>query len=137
MATLVIAVLTVASSYLRNTEEQAGDVPDTVQWWIDEAASWRIKTFALDHDIHVYAIGPDESGDLREVAIANTRKHYGDVIASQHVLEFPQLLDPESTRTVLADAGLGSDLEVAPAGFAFWNPDGARYHSQSRPKRAV
>src|SRR5207245_4972487 len=55
--TLVLAVLSVQSSYRNNTEKPASDVCDTVQWWITPDNTWRIKTFALDHDIHVHEVG--------------------------------------------------------------------------------
>jgi hypothetical protein len=134
--TLVVAVLSVASSYSRNFETAAGDPPDTVQWWLDAAGSWRIKTFALDHDIHVHSLGQTELGQLKALAVENTQKHYGDVVSRLVVLEFPSLA-PEATSVVLRDAGLGAALEVAPAGFAFWNPDGGLYRTQSRPEEAV
>jgi hypothetical protein len=129
--TLVLAVLSVQSSYRENTEKPAGRVPDTVQWWISAEATWRIKTFAMDHDIHIHQIpstfGPDQ-------AISNTRKHYGDVIHSLHVLRFPDYTNERSVREVLKSADLATNLEVAPQGFAFWNPDHAKYRTQSQPK---
>ena len=84
--TLVLAVLSVQSSYRNNIEEPADNVCDTVQWWITPDNTWRIKTFAMDHDIHIHEIGtPMDPAE----AINNTRKHYGDVIVSLNVLRFP------------------------------------------------
>ena len=132
--TLVLAILNVRSSYLANTEEEVGDgdVPDTLQWWLGDEA-WRIKTFAVDHDIHTYSCGPNKPG-LLELAQQNNLKHYGDVIAAQHVLEFVDCADAENVTAVLASAGLANRLEVAAPNFAFWKPDEARYRSQSTPK---
>jgi hypothetical protein len=39
-----------------------------------------------------------------------------------------------SARPLLAEAGLTGKLEVAPAGFAFLNADGAEYRTQSAPE---
>lgn len=57
---LVLAVLSVKSSYSRNLEialQREDDVPDTLQWWLGRDACWRILTYALDHDIHTYFVG--------------------------------------------------------------------------------
>jgi hypothetical protein len=100
-STPVLAVLNVKSSYSQEVEEpldSASDIPDTVQWWITAECDWRIKTFALDHDIHLYSI--DKSGhDLVELAQANNLKHYGNVVDSQHVLEFRACTDLPETNT--------------------------------------
>jgi hypothetical protein len=132
--TLVLAILNVRSSYIAETEEATGDgdVPDTLHWWLGDQAS-RIKTFAVDHDIHTYSCGPNKPG-LIELAQQNNIKHYGDVIAEQHVLEFGNCADAESVAAVSAEAGLANRLEVAAPRFAFWKPDDARYRSQSTPK---
>jgi hypothetical protein len=136
--TLVLAVLNVKSSYLRRTEEpvREGDVPDTLQWWIAPNQVWRIKTFATDHDIHVYSVGAAKGAPV-ELAQANNRKHYGDVIRSEHVLTFDDCTDLNAVAKVLGAAGIGSELEVAPAGFAFWKPDDAEYRSQSKPEHMM
>src|SRR5262245_38647949 len=111
--TLVLAVLSVKSSYLREVEEPldgADDVPDTLQWWIGEDVAWRIKTYALDHDIHTHSV--DRGGhDLVALAQTNNRKHYGDVIASQHVLEFQDCTDAKEVRRVFKGVGLEPRLE--------------------------
>jgi len=134
--TLVLAVLNVKSSYLREIEEpldSESDVPDTLQWWITRDNAWRIKTFALDHDIHTHSI--DKGGpDLVEFAQANNLKHYGDVVESQHVLVFQDCTDMQDVRRVFMRAGLPPQLEVAEGRFAFWKPDEAKYRTQSQPK---
>jgi hypothetical protein len=133
---LVLAVLNVKSSYLQEIEEPlggVGDIPDTLQWWIAPDSAWRIKTFALDHDIHTHSI--DKGGpDLVELAQANNLKHYGDVVESQHVLEFHDCTDMKEVRRVFQRVGLPPQLEVAEGRFAFWKPDEAKYRTQSQPK---
>src|SRR5262245_52474850 len=134
--TLVLAVLNVKSSYLQEIEEPLdgeGDIPDTLQWWIAAGNAWRIKTFALDHDIHTCAM--DKGGpELVELAQANNLKHYGDVVDSQHVLEFQDCTDAKEVRRVFRRVGLPPRLEVAEGQFAFWKPDEAKYRTQSQPK---
>jgi hypothetical protein len=53
---LVVVLLTVESSYLRNTERPVDGVSDTVQFCFTHDRDWRIKTYAMDHDIHVHVI---------------------------------------------------------------------------------
>ena len=53
--TLIIGVLTVESSYAQNSERPSRGVPDTVQFWIDPGGAWRIRTYAIDHDIHPHS----------------------------------------------------------------------------------
>ena len=134
--TLLLAILSVKSSYSREVEEQLEsdeDVPDTLQWWISANGSWRIKTYALDHDIHTHSIGGDRP-DLLEVAKANNAKHYGDVIREQYVLELEDCTNQSEVQRSFAAIDLEPRLEVAPGRFAFWKPDDAKYRSQSTPK---
>lgn len=133
--TLLLAILSIRSSYARNIEETLGegDVPDTLQWWISPLASWRIRTYAIDHDIHTHTLSGPHS-NLLELARAQTLKHYGDIIIAQHEIEFADCTDQELVESALRKAGLTPHLEVAPGRFAFWKPDDARYHSQSVPK---
>jgi hypothetical protein len=134
--TLVLAVLTVKSSYLQEIEEpleDAHDIPDTLQWWIASENSWRIKTFALDHDIHTHSV--DRGGpELVALAQSNNLKHYGDVVGTQHVLEFQDSTNLDEVRRVFEQVDLEPRLEVAAGRFAFWKPDEAKYHTQSQPK---
>ena len=131
--TLVLTILTVQSSYLREVEVPlAADVgaPDTIQWWIAPNGSWRIRTYALDHDIH--SVGHGEN--LKQLALANARKHYGDVILSQHVIELSDCGDTNETSAAFRALGLEPRIEIAPGRFAFWKPDDARYYTQSQPE---
>jgi len=134
--TLIVAVLTVRSSYLNAREEPCppSGVPDTLQWWIAPDQAWRIKTFALDHDIHTHSLPPQPG--LAEVAQANNAKHYGDVIATQHVIELTDCYDDALVERAFGGVGLEPRLEVAEARFAFWKPDDADYRTQSRPERS-
>ena len=84
--TLLLAILRIKSSYSRNIElrlEETDGVPDTVQWWFDNNGCYRIRTYALDHDIHVWDIGHSPKATL-ELARTNNSKHYADVIAAQY-----------------------------------------------------
>jgi hypothetical protein len=133
---LVVVLLTVESSYLRNTERPVAGTPDTVQFYFTANRDWRIKTYAVDHDIHVHVIR--ESGQERVFSVAdaesNSRKHYGDVLSSVVILEFADPADTVATDRVLASHSLSGHLEEGSSGVAFYNPDGGRYHSQSVPK---
>lgn len=134
--TLILTLLKVKSSYLRELEEplsDAGDVPDTLQWWLSSELAWRIKTFALDRDIHTYSIG-SPGPTWVQVARENDQKHYGDVISLTRVLEFEDCTDVEEVTRVFRSAGLEPRLEVAAGRFAFWKPDEGRYWTQSQPK---
>jgi len=133
--TLVLTILTVQSSYRLELEEPLPDdagVPDTIQWWVAPTGSWRIRTYALDHDIHTHSIAAVDN--LIELALTNVRKNYGDVIRSQHVIELSNCLSVEATSAAFRTAGLEPRIEIAEGLFAFWKPDDARYHTQSEPK---
>jgi len=132
---LVLAILSVKGSYLQEMEvtlEGEDDVPDTLQWWIATEGAWRIRTFAIDHDIHVYSVGVG-SEELLQLALDNNSKHYADIISCQHVLRFT---DCENTKVVeqrFGKIGLPPRLEVAAGRFAFWKPDDGKYRTQSQP----
>jgi len=132
--TLVLTILTVRSSYIQEIEEPLGDsgVPDTIQWWIAPTGSWRIRTYAIDHDIHTHSVGG--ANNLRELALQNAQKHYGDVIRSQHVIELTDCLDRNETEHAFRAIGLEPRTEIAAGRFAFWKPDEGRYHTQSQPR---
>jgi hypothetical protein len=135
--TLIIGILTIESSYAQNTERPSRGVPDTLQFWIGSDSAWRIRTYATDHDIHPHSLG--DLGKLKdrptEFARDHIKKHYGDVLASTVVLEFPDITDTNAVRKVLTDQKLKGSLEVAKkSGFAFWNPDDGHYKSQTTPK---
>lgn len=132
---LVVALLTVQSSYLRDVEEPVGGVPDTVQFWYSPDSDWRIKTFAIDHDIHVHEIR--EKGSEKKYSVeqakANTERNYGDVLDRLVVIEIADPTDSDAVTRLLRSHGLSGSLELGKSGVAFYNPDGGRYYSQSRP----
>ena len=133
--TLVLTSLSVQSSYLSGAERSLSDrsdVPDTIQWWIAQSGSWRIKTFAIDHDIHTHMIGYGDN--LREIALANDRKNYCDVLQAQHVIEFNDVGDDNETNDAFESLGLVPHIEIAAGQFAFWKPDNKDYFTQSEPE---
>lgn len=137
--TLLVAILTVQSSYLENIEEpltQETAVPDTLQWWISSSSTWRIRTFGLDHDIHTYAVDglTGEERNVIDTVSRNDLTHYGDVIASQHVISLIDWVDEEAVRKVFRQEGLKPRIEIATDRFVFWKPDDARYRTQSYPE---
>lgn len=128
---LVVALLTTESSYKSEIERPTSAVEDTIQFSISSSAPWRIRTYAIDHDIHVYSLGGDITPTVAE---AHIDKHYGDILKKRYTLTFKNPKDSVEVSRVLQDAGLSGSLEVASAGFAFYNPDSQKYRSQSEPK---
>jgi hypothetical protein len=133
--TLLLAILTTKSSYTQEIEEPINgpsDVPDTLQWWITPEVTWRIRTYALDHDIHTHEMRG--LTDAIRLARANNEKNYGDIISVQHQFDFVDCTDKSETDAALSAAGLARRLEIAADRFAFWKPDDAKYRTQSTPK---
>ena len=133
--TLLLAILTTKSSYVQEVEEPidgSSDVPDTLQWWIAPEVTWRIRTYALDHDIHAHEMRG--LVDAIRLARANNEKNYGDIISVQHQFDFADCTDKSETDAAMSAAGLEPRLEVAAGRFAFWKPDDAKYRTQSTPK---
>ena len=134
--TLIIALLTVESSYLEEVERPAKNVPDTVQFWFAPESQWRIKTFAIDHDIHVHRIGISKEGARLTPAFAtnNIKKSYGDVTANIVTLEFRDPKNKADAERVLKEHNLNGTLEAVKDGYYFYNPDGGEYRTKSKPK---
>lgn len=133
--TLLLAILSTKSSYIQELEEPvdgSSDVPDTLQWWITPDVTWRIRTYAIDHDIHTHQI--DGLTDAIRLARANNEKNYSDIIVAQHQFDFADCTDKSETDAALSKAGLEPRLEVATGRFAFWKPDDAKYRTQSTPE---
>ena len=133
--TLLLAILSTKSSYIQEIEipiDGTSDVPDTLQWWITPEVTWRIRTFALDHDIHTYEMRG--LADAIRLARANNEKNYGDIIAAQHQFDFADCTDKQETDAKLSAVGLEPRLEIAIGRFAFWKPDDAKYRTQSTPR---
>ena len=132
----VVALLSVESSYSADLERPSHGVPDTVQFWFSPEADWRVKTFAIDHDIHIYKVG-DQATARRltpQEAVAHTRKSYGDVLSKVLVLEFADPNDTVAVTRTLKANSLQGTLEVASSGVVFYNPDSGDYRTQSVPK---
>jgi hypothetical protein len=111
----------------------SGDAFDTVQFFMPDGPTvYRIRTFALDHDIHVYGFAPPQTS--LEDRVAALRGHLdrtvNDVLASVELVAVPHM-----NKQDLVVAGITEgDLEVEPeTGFAFWNPDGGRYYTRATP----
>lgn len=129
---LVIFFLSVQSSYLSNSEEDATDeVFDTVQFVATETGAWRIRTYATDQDVHVWSVGSNQE-DIVALARANTEKHYGDVLTEGYIIETVDGI--EGVRRELRERGLSDHLEVSKTGMLFWAPEGTDYRSRSDPR---
>jgi hypothetical protein len=133
--TLVLAILAVRSSYGQQIEVRLGDskdIPDTLQWWITASGTWRIRTYAIDHDIHTHQVDgkPD---DLLVLASEGNRKHYDDVLGAEHVLQFSDCNDRSEVQAKFRAVGLEPRLEIAAGRFAFWKPDDLRYSTKTAP----
>jgi hypothetical protein len=133
--TLVVGLLSVQSSYAKEVEQPAtGVVPDTIQFWLTSDTQQRIRTYAMDHDIHVYNLGSVEENKMSaEFAIEHIKKHYADVTTSLVMLTFSDPRNKQEVERVLAAQHLNGTLEVSKSGVAFYNPDGGEYRTKSKP----
>lgn len=133
---LLLAVLSIKSSYSREVEtpvEGTDDVPDTLQWWFGEGGCWRIRTYAMDHDIHAYRIGNSLQTTL-ELAKKNNHDNYGDIIKTQHVIHFVNCANQVELDAEFGRIGLAPRIQFDASKFAFWKPDEAVYLTKSTPK---
>jgi hypothetical protein len=133
MNKLLVFRLSVQSSYKDNIENAASEVRfDTVQWWFSANETWRIRTFATDLDIHTHCIADTFE---EEVAIENTMKNFGDVVAEAFIVELENPNDEDEVAKVMKVRGGARALEIAVNGgrFAFWNPARLAYASRSAP----
>ena len=130
--TLVVAILDFRSSYIEKRREPAERAaPDTEQWWIGPDLTWKIRTFGIDRDLHLYRV---RGGDA-EYFMEHTRRDFNGLIRAMVLLDFEDYTDEAARDRVLASAGLRPGLEVADEhGFAFWNPDGGVYKTKSWPE---
>lgn len=133
---LVLALLTTESSYKSEVERPATAIVDTAQFWFGPQALWRIRTYAIDHDIHVYTLGARQDGSSLTTADieAHINKHYADVLGKLYVIQFNDPNNGAKVSKVLQEHGLSGALVLASAGFAFYNPDRGQYKTQSAPK---
>jgi hypothetical protein len=135
--TLVVQILNTRGSFMQNRSEPADELADTVQFWVTDSTAWRIRTWAIDHDIHVYQLGHAQiPGEPVEWLRLDSQKHFEDEIAAEHVLRFENARDETEVQEAFRAIGLDPRLEVTDIGFCFWKPDDAKYHTQSTPKWA-
>jgi hypothetical protein len=138
--TLLLAILTVKGSYASGVEvefplEALDDVPDTVQWWVAPNGVWRIRTFAVDHDIHTFKIG-GQTEDAVAMARSNNQKNFGDVSKAEYTLAFVDCRNELEVRSQFESIELPARLEVAGNDFAFWKPDDAEYATKTAPSES-
>jgi hypothetical protein len=127
---LVLFLLNIKSSFINDTESDATDEQfDTIQFVQTEKGTWRFKTFAEDEDVHLWGIEAD--GDIVELALESTNKHYGDVIEEAFILESDDGV--EGLRRELKKQGLSDNLQISPKGPLFWAPPGSSYSPKSAP----
>lgn len=134
--TLVLALLSVQSSYVGEVEKPAEHAPDTIQFWLAPDSQWRIRTYAIDHDIHVYNLGSVEDRKISsDSAVAHIQQHYSDITTSLVVPTFVNPNDKKEVDHVLAEHGLAGALEMSKSGVAFYNPDRSEYRTKSDPNK--
>lgn len=129
---LIVYRLAIQSSYAEDSEAEAdAESFDTVQFFIGESGAWRIRTFSVDEDVHVYSLGENQDDIAASVAVS-TEKTYGDVIAAKQ--EF-RAADLEELKQALQQAGWSPTLKQSKQhGFAFWVPEGTDYRTRSTPE---
>lgn len=128
-AVLVLGILSLRSSYALSVEAQAKEVSDTIQWWFLATNTWRLRTYAIDRDVHSHCV----TGVDREFAKANTRKFFGDVLRRLSVVEFEDLSDAAAVAGSLHAAGLRDAVEFSADGIPLWLPEDADYQARSVP----
>lgn len=132
--TILIFFLNIESSYIQASETTVDGYGDTVQWVIREDMMWRIRTFAVDEDVHVYQI--DRRGKTRdaliEIASQNTLKHYRETITDELLINSETGV--AGILEQLKAEGIDSRLNEDVSGLVFWSPDGSKYSTKSEPK---
>jgi hypothetical protein len=131
---LVLAILNTESSFTQDIERPVSAVPDTVQFWFSPEGQIRIRTYAIDHDIHAFLLGTEtEAAYSPETAISYIKNHYQDVVSKIYVLEFPHLSNINEVRRVLLARELDGIMDFSHTGFAFYNPDKEPYNIKINP----
>ena len=97
---LVLALLTTESSYKSEIERPATAVVDTAQFWFGAESPWRIRTYAIDHDIHIYSLGSRADGTsfTQKEATTHIAKHYGEVLKKHYVITFKNPTDSDGQK---------------------------------------
>jgi hypothetical protein len=133
-ALLLVFLLNVQGSYLQDIEKPATDEADTVQFILLHGQAWRIKTFAIDHDVHVWHLGPMDRKKFEALADGNTQRHYGDVLVRKVTVEAADDTTA-ALKSALKASGLAEQLEVPKDdAFAFWVPKANAYRTRSTPE---
>lgn len=129
---LIIFMLNIESSYLKNIEQETSSAADTIQFILINGEAWRIKTYSMDHGVHVWNLGSMEEAKFIETATTNTKKHYGDVMSQKLVIQTKAGFD--GLREELQDSGLEDNLEIPESkSFAFWVSKLGTYKTKSTP----
>lgn len=131
---LIIFSLNIASSYVGNKETPKETTPDTLQFYAHESRIWRIRTYALDHDIHVHQINMKGRtvDETLEFLKSSSKEHYGDVLDREYTLELENSADTKTADQYFTEQGLHAELSSM-GEFAYWNPDGQAYVNKSNP----
>lgn len=134
-ATLIIFKLKVTSSYNQNIERPAEKKSfDTLQFFVQDTTIYRIKTFAMDHDVHIHLVNLRDRTVAQTIdfLITSTHTHYGDVIDKAVFLEIKDRNDQKGIQSLLKKEGLTPYISIRPD-FIFWSPDNKEYKTQSNP----
>lgn len=129
---LIVYRLAIQSSYAEDSEAEAdAESFDTVQFFIGESGAWRIRTFSVDEDVHVYSLG-ESTPDLAQTLTSSTERTYGDVIAAKHEFRGAGI---DELKHALQAAGWSPTLKQSKQhGFAFWVPEDTNYRTKSTPE---
>jgi len=134
--TIILVPLLVRGSYIEDREirlEELEDNIDTLQWIINDDITFRIRTFALDYDIHIHKVGKADF-DIVEYAIQSNHKYYGNIMHRQYAQilnNFPALTEGNE---LLESLGLPGEFRPLFDKYMYWSPDREEYFSQSRPE---
>ena len=129
--TLIIFILSIGSSFIDNKEIDNFKFFDVIEFWITNNEAIRIKTYAVDADIHVHQWKHDDFDKTKNLAFENTFTNYGDVILEKHVLELSGDESEIEIINKLDSINLKGSIEFK--SFPFWNPDGRQYKTVSKP----
>jgi len=131
--TLIVGRLSVQSSYLRNEESPAASEHfDTVQWFLGPTVAWRIRTYAVDCDIHLHRVDP--VAGLIELALQSTQSHYAEVLAELVRVELTDCLnEAQASRELCAALGAAGWHYAEDLDMGFWNPSELHYSTKSTP----
>lgn len=133
LSLLIVARLNIKSSYAENREESADSAFDTVQFYFPtgDTPSWRIRTYAMDHDIHLHRLGAKPANPIEFVRAHLARTSYREILASFHTVK----IEHSGSASELHEAGLtgGAFEHDERLEFSFWNPDGAKYATKTQP----